>query len=113
VGNSLGNDSDSPANSEPDSTIPAESTSTSNTNEADSMSIEGEITGVMETWPLQLTVETANESYQVSLEPDTAITQDGQVIEAGQLSPGQAVTILGTLSPSESNAMVAESIEIE
>ena len=77
------------------------------------MSIEGEITAVMESWPLQLTVETETESYHVSLEPNTDITQGSAMIEAWQLSPGQTVKISGKLSPSEKNAMVAQSIEVE
>ncbi len=77
------------------------------------MSIEGEITELMESWPLQLTVKTQTESYHVSLESNTAITQESRAIDAGQLSPGQMVTISGQLSLSEDNAMVAQSIEIE
>ena len=101
---------DSTLNPEPDSSVSSEST---DVDQEGSMSIEGEITAVMESWPLQLTVDTETESYFVSLDPDTDITQGGTAVEASQLSPGQAVKISGTLSPSEENAMVAQSVEIK
>lgn len=77
------------------------------------MSIEGTITEVMESWPLQLMVETNAGSYYVELLVDTKITQNGEVVEANRLMPGIQVVITGDASPTQNNAMTAQSIEIK
>ncbi len=59
------------------------------------MELEGEIVNVMETWPLQLTVASAEKPIHVSLTLDTTVTKNGAEINASQLSPNQTVRIRG------------------
>ncbi|MCO5189194.1 MAG: hypothetical protein M9928_05125 [Anaerolineae bacterium] len=59
------------------------------------MELEGEIVNVMETWPLQLTVASAEKPIHVSLTLDTTVTKNGAEINASQLSPSQTVRIRG------------------
>ena len=78
-----------------------------------SMNIEGTITEVMESWPLQLFVETTTGQYHIELLSETTITQDGNDVEANRLMPNVQVVITGQASESQENAMIADSIEIK
>ena len=91
--------------------IAVESPDTTVNNQA--MSIEGTVTEVMESWPLQLIVETNAGSYHVALSTDTTITQNNQASEASQLTPDKRVVITGEASSNEEKAMIAQSIEIQ
>ncbi|MEM9213068.1 MAG: hypothetical protein AAGD25_01705 [Cyanobacteria bacterium P01_F01_bin.150] len=82
-------------------------------NSSDSMNIEGTITEVMESWPLQLSVETTTGQYHIELLSETTITQDGNDVEADRLIPNVQVLITGQASTSQENAMIADSIEIK
>ena len=74
------------------------------------VTIEGTITGVLESSPLQLTVETSAGPMHVALRADTAVSQDGRPIDPGRLRPDLRVRIRGDRSgPS---ALSARSIEI-
>ncbi|NJM17348.1 MAG: hypothetical protein HC836_04495 [Richelia sp. RM2_1_2] len=77
------------------------------------MIISGKIVQVMESWPLQLSVETSSGSYDVQLLEDTKITRQGQEVKPGELSPNMPVKIEGQLSKSNSNAFTASNIEIQ
>ncbi|MFG6105601.1 hypothetical protein U2F10_25350 [Leptothoe sp. EHU-05/26/07-4] len=75
--------------------------------------LNGKITEVMESWPLQLVVETAdNQKYYVQLLEETQVTAGSNSSDANQLSPGQNVQINGTVA-SQPTGVIAESIEIQ
>lgn len=80
--------------------------------EGNTMDIEGTITAVMESWPLQLSVKTADGIYDVDLTEETAITRSGQPLEPGQLSPELNVVITGTALNPEKTAMSADTITV-
>lgn len=67
---------------------------------------------VMESWPLQLTVQTQTALYHVVLRSDTQITQQGKEVNPGSLRPDLPVRIGGQVSSSNPLAMNAEVIEV-
>jgi hypothetical protein len=75
-----------------------------------SETIEGEIVAVMESWPLQLTVETPTGRVQVGLQAGTVVTQGGQPSDPGGLRPGLRVRIAGERSGP--GALSARSVEL-
>lgn len=76
------------------------------------MEIKGKIMTVMESWPLQLTVQTQTALYHVVLRSDTQITQQRQVVDPGSLRPDLPVRIRGQISSSNPLAMNAQVIEV-
>lgn len=79
------------------------------------ITIEGVITSVMETWPLQLTVTSGAKRYTVSLSDKTVIRKSGRSAEASALVPNVRVTILGRRSstaPAGGDTLVAETITL-
>jgi hypothetical protein len=62
------------------------------------MVIEGRVTGVMETWPLQLTLRTDDVTYHIILSDDTAIYAEGQERSPADIRPGLMVRIQGDAS---------------
>jgi hypothetical protein len=72
--------------------------------------IEGTIIGVMETWPLQLSVNTREGVYQIALGETTAVTSEGVATEPAGLLPGRWVRVAG--EPSNARAIKAERIDI-
>lgn len=74
------------------------------------MVIEGIIAEVMETWPLQLFVETDEGSYHVALAESTAVITKGQPVGPEQLLPGLNIRVEGDASGSR--GMHATRIEI-
>lgn len=76
------------------------------------MEITGKIITVMESWPLQLTVQTQTDLYHVLLRSDTQITQKGQVVNPGSLRPDLPVRIGGQVSSSNPLGVNAQMIEI-
>jgi len=74
------------------------------------MVIEGTIVGVMETWPLQLSVDTGEDVCQVSLAQSTSITYGGRPADPAHLLPGRRVRVEG--ESSNAHAMKAERIDI-
>ena len=76
------------------------------------MIIEGKIVAVMESFPLQLKVDTKSGSYSVKLLSDTKITRQGETVDPGELSPDQKVRIKGQSSGSSQSAITAQTIEI-
>ena len=79
----------------------------------EAMIIEGRIAEVMETWPLQLIVETHTGRYQVALQAETKIGKKGQGVGAGTLRHGLNVQIEGQRSGSTQSAMTARVIEVK
>lgn len=77
------------------------------------MVIEGKIVEVMESWPLQLVVETQSGRYYVELVPETTIAQQGQKVDQGNLKAGLQVQLEGQRSGSSQLAMTAQVIEIK
>ncbi len=75
------------------------------------MTIEGTIAEIMESWPLQLTVDAADGTIHVALLEETIITQNGESVAPGALTNGQKVRIEG--ESTGPNAMLAQSIEIQ
>jgi len=61
------------------------------------MIIVGQVTGVLETWPLQLTVHTDVGTYHVIL-ADIAVTASGQPVSPGDIRPGHTVRVDGAAS---------------
>jgi hypothetical protein len=76
------------------------------------MIIEGTVEQVMETLPLQLTVTTNSGRYYVALQPNTAMTQQGNTADPGGLKPGVRVHISGQSSNFDNMALTAQAIEI-
>lgn len=74
------------------------------------MEIEGHIQEVMESWPLQLAVDTNSGRYHVGLQPETRIEIGGVKVDPGDLKPGLTVLIKGTNTGNLS--MTANTIEI-
>ena len=77
----------------------------------ETMTIEGTIAEIMESWPLQLTVDAADGTIHVALLEETIITQNGESVAPGALTNGQKVRIEG--ESTGPNAMLAQSIEIQ
>lgn len=59
--------------------------------------VEGEIVALMETWPLQLDLETDGVTSLVRLHPETRITDGGQPVEPHDLEVGSTVRVEGLL----------------
>ena len=76
------------------------------------IAIEGKISQVMESFPLQLMVETKDGCCYVALLPQTKITQQGKTVDASNLI-GLTVTIKGLSSAADRSAMTAQAIEIK
>ena len=84
--------------------------SSTSVSEGDSMTIEGRIVTVMESWPLQLSVETDAGRYHVGLLQETDITRQGNKVEPGALRVDQRIRVTGNVSGDL--AMTASAIEI-
>lgn len=74
------------------------------------MIIEGKIVEVMESWPLQLTVETETGRYHVELLSETTITREGETVDPGELLPDLLIRVQGQRTGS--SAIIAQTIEI-
>ena len=74
--------------------------------------IEGEIVRVMESWPLQLAVETEAGVYHVELLDETKVIQEERTINPGILTPHLHIRIQGFTSRTTPLAMLAQEIEI-
>ena len=75
--------------------------------------IEGKISQVMESFPLQLMVETKNGRYYVALLPETKIHQQGKTVNTSKLNPGLTVKIQGLSLAVNQLAMTAQVIRIK
>lgn len=59
---------------------------------------------IMETWPLQLVLQTPSGNVQVMLAENVRIKRGGVLIDPGKLRPGQHVSVL----MNEANGAVSE-----
>ena len=59
------------------------------------MVIEGVVVDVMETWPLQLTLFSAESQFHIILTMDTTVTQGGEEVGMQRIRPGQRARIDG------------------
>ena len=75
------------------------------------MVVEGTIVGVMETLPLQLSIDTGRGTRQVALAEGTTITSGGQLADMAQLLPGRRVRVEGEAA--NESAMRAARIDID
>ncbi|MDJ0590061.1 MAG: hypothetical protein QNJ72_08725 [Pleurocapsa sp. MO_226.B13] len=80
---------------------------------SEAISIEGKISQVMESFPLQLMVETDRGRYYVALISETKITQQEKTVDASNLNPDLKVKIHGLSSAVNQLAMTAQVIEIK
>lgn len=77
------------------------------------MLIDGCITEVMESYPLQLTVIQGASPYHVELSENTVlVTKNGKKLSSGSLRPGLRLLIT-TNSEDQSSAVVAAKIVVE
>lgn len=74
------------------------------------MQIEGVIVEIMESYPLQLVVETTSGPYQVALSEEVVITAAGAARQQGDLQRQMRVRITGDRSGA--NAIMAHTMEI-
>lgn len=74
------------------------------------MVVEGKIVAVMESWPLQLTVETQSGPLHVGLQSGTVVTEQGSAVDPNRLRPEMRVRIEGDRTGA--NAVTARSITI-
>ena len=73
----------------------------------------GKISQVMESFPLQLMVETRNGRYCVALQSETKIVHQGKAVDASNLNPGLIVKIQGLSSTADRLAVTAQAVEIK
>ena len=74
------------------------------------MRVEGRVSEVMESMPLQLIVTSGERRIFVGLRSGTAVTRRGTLVEHGGLLPDMYLRVDGPASGRE--AMMADSIEI-
>jgi hypothetical protein len=72
--------------------------------------MEGRIVSVLETWPLQLTVEATTGRWHVALSKDTAVMQGMRRVELSCLRQGGRITVTGIQTGPL--AMIAERIDL-
>ncbi len=76
------------------------------------MIIEGKIVELMESWPLQLSVETEMGLYHVELLDETKVIQAKRMVSPGNLSLHLHIKVKGYSSSETSSAMLAQEITI-
>jgi hypothetical protein len=74
--------------------------------------IDGIVRGVMESFPLQLQVESGGRIRQVALGDGTRVSRDGARVDPGTIMPGDRVRISGQEDSAEAGGFRAEAIEI-
>jgi hypothetical protein len=74
--------------------------------------IEGKISAVLESYPLQLMVETNTGRYHVALLMDTIVQRNEQPIDQNQLQAEMRVQIEGIVSSVDDRAMTAQTIRV-
>ncbi len=66
----------------------------------------------MESWPLQLVVETPSGRLDVSLSEGTTVIHEGLSIGLNELSPGKRIRLVGRSNPEHPNTFSATEIQI-
>ncbi len=74
--------------------------------------VEGKIRLVMESWPIQLVIDTPSGKLNVSLNEETKVVQEGRHVEPSSLFPGGKVRLSGRFSPDRRDAFSAAEILI-
>jgi hypothetical protein len=72
--------------------------------------MEGRIIAVLETWPLQLTVEGAAGRWSVALSADTVVMDGTRPVEPSRLRQGERIAVTG--KETGPLAMIAERIDL-
>lgn len=98
------------ADAGPDSSVDSANQQSSETSSGEIMVIEGTIMEIMESWPLQLSVQTLSGRYHVELLEETLITEDNAGVDPGDLRQNMIIRVEGT--ESGTNAAMADTIEI-
>lgn len=73
--------------------------------------IEGKILKVMESWPLQLVVDTPSGRLDVLLSEDAKITKAGLLVDTRALTLGTKIRLRGHVSP-DTTALLTKEIEV-
>lgn len=76
------------------------------------MIIKAKVLHVMESWPLQLTVEGDGGKFEIALELDTKVTRQGHRVNPKEIVPGINIRANGDSPTSNKFGMTAKSIEI-
>lgn len=63
--------------------------------------MDARIVQVMESWPLQLALQTPAGGEHIALSEDARIRRRGVIVDPGELSPGQHVRVLARNSRGE------------
>jgi hypothetical protein len=74
--------------------------------------IDGVVRGVMESFPLQLQVESDGRIRQVALGDGTRVSRDGAEVDPGTIMPGDRVRISGQEGSAEAGGFLADVIEV-
>lgn len=74
--------------------------------------IDGIIVRVMESWPLQLVINTSSGPIGVILTEETRITQRGIASSPTELMPGEKVRLLGFYKPGHPETFHAVEIQL-
>ncbi len=74
------------------------------------MVIAGTILEVMETWPLQISIDTGERTWHVALDERAGITSEGQPADVAQLLPNRWVRVEGEAA--NAGAMKAVRVDI-
>lgn len=76
----------------------------------ETITLQGTISAVRETWPPQLVVEAADGRYDIALSEQVAVSGTEGPGDAGSLRPGSVVRVTGRLSADR--AVVAARVEV-
>ena len=74
--------------------------------------IKAVILEVMESWPLELLVETGGVKRTVGLAEDATAIRQGESVDLGVLRPGMVVLLQGDASSGDSHPKTARRVEI-
>ena len=74
--------------------------------------IDGNIVRVMESWPLQLVVDTSSGRLGVLLTEETRIMERGRSVGPNALLPGEKIRLLGRSKPGRPETFLAEEIRL-
>ncbi len=70
------------------------------------ISIDAVVNHVMESWPLQLSLQTSTRNEQVALSEETTVKRAGVRVDPGTIQPGQRVRV--TMRTTENYRVVTE-----
>jgi hypothetical protein len=74
--------------------------------------VEGNIVRVMESWPLQLVVDTLSGRLGVLLTEETKIMEGGRSVGPNALLPGEKVRLTGRSKPERPESFLAVEIHV-